>query len=179
MWSSETTDTWMQKPYRLADALSQVCDNLSVKIASEGFKNILSSEKSALQLPGGLSQAYVRSVFLVGDNKPLCYARIVVPAETFQHYEQDFKALGTQFLGDTLLYGNPKTTRSAFEFTRLDAKCPVYQNIADRMIDFPGIVLPDDMGARRSVFQMDGVFPLLVMEVFLNKIALEKNSIFV
>lgn len=150
---------WMLKPYNLSEALSQVCAHLSVQILFQGMDCYQDDEAQALQIQGQTS-CYVRQVILKGDGVPFCFARIVVPMQTYHQYQSQFALLNDQFLGNTLLYSNPTTKRHAFEYTRISHTHPYTQYLMNI----------NPLGARRSVFHMDGQFPLLVSEIFLETI---------
>lgn len=150
---------WMLKPYNLSEALSRVCTHLSVQILFQGIDHYRDDEARVLRVEDEIN-CYVRQVFLRGDGVPLCFARIVASMQTYYQYEAQFSELNDQFLGNVLLYHNPMTRRDAFEYAQLSSSHPYRQYLENR----------HPLGARRSVFYMDGQFPLLVSEIFLESI---------
>lgn len=156
---------WMLKPYNLSDALSQVCMHLSVQVLFQGMSDYHDDEAQALQIQGQ-TRCYVRQVFLKGDGVPFCFARIVVPQHTYHQYQSQFSTLNDQFLGNTLLYSNATTRRDPFEYAYISQAHPYTQYLENT----------HPLGARRSVFYMDGQFPLLVSEVFLETIPEYKEA---
>ena len=150
---------WLEKPYRLADALRRVCHELCVQVLYQGDGPLAEEERDYLRLPITEHRCYVRKVLLTGDNVPFCFAYIIIPYVTYHQYEPAFLNLGQRLFGDTLLYANSKTTRSVFQYGLIPAEGIDYDP------DLKGC-LP----ARRSIFYMDGIFPVLITESFLAKI---------
>ena len=180
MWTSDVTvfkeimpdhyRDWLAKPYHLSAALQRVCNDLSVQVLYQGDGLLTSDESRFLRQASLDRQCYVRNVFLKGDDVAFCFARIVVPPRTYQKYSQEFGELNSQLLGNTLLYANGKTTRGPFQYGLI---APHEINNAQLFNELKvSPVLGDHFPARRSIFYMDGEFPLLVTEVFLAKIPL-------
>ena len=147
---------WLQRPYRLADALRRVCQQLQVTVVHTGEGSYLDDEQAVLgdnELGG-----YQREVFLVGDGVPFCFARTVMPLTTYQQFQQQFDTLNSKLLGEQLLYPN-QTVRSAFEYSVIDTQHPYF--------DCCGVSKTLTLPARRSQFFLEQQFPLLITEVFL------------
>lgn len=170
---SEKYLVWLEKPYNLSVALQRVCDTLRVQVLYQGESVFSKDERDFLKEPSSEKHCYVRKVFLKGDDTPFCLACITVPLRTYQQYSQEFLELNGQLLGNTLLYSNKKTTRSHFQYGLVESgdtnNSLLFKGLAAYLLRagcFP---------ARRSIFYMDGEFPILVTEVFLEKIPLYRE----
>lgn len=160
---------WILKPYNLSQALKRVCDQLKVQILFQGLDQYLDDEKIILN-DFTSDRCYVRQVFLVGDDEPFCFARIVAPLSVFHHYEEAFTGLQGNLLGNTLLYSNPKTIRKAFEYSAIPRQHAYYQFLKPHLSTSRQQQLEQTLAARRSIFLMDAEHPLLVTELFLTGI---------
>jgi chorismate--pyruvate lyase len=150
---------WLTTPQNLAARCRLVCQTLTLHLIQQDFSTCSLSEKD--QLDADTTDCFLREIILLGDGKPFSYGRVVIPLSTYQIYESDFIALGQRFIGETLLYTNPKTTRSQFEFAYLPIPIPGQANV--------------DRWARRSRFQMNGQDPLLLTEVFFDNLLTIQN----
>lgn len=150
---------WMIKPNNMGDALRKVCRQLTVNILDQNFRDLLPDETFLINSSD--NKAYIRSIFLQGDTIPFCYGRVVVPPTIYADYQSDFNNLGTKLIGETLLYNNPKTIRSAFEFGYISNQHPIHAYINQ----FHAATAP--LWARRSIFHLNGLEPILISEVFL------------
>jgi len=165
---------WMQKPNNLANELRKVCNTLSVKLLSQHFDYALEDEYAALTIEKNFLDdskiCYIRKIFLEGDGCPFTYGRVVVPKTVYLHYQQKFDGLGTRLIGETLLYNDPTTRRSAFEYQRLENNHILFKEIFSYSSIITPLPLVSSLWARRSVFHMEGKHPLLITEVFLDSI---------
>lgn len=134
---------WMTKPYVLTHALRRVCKLLTVNVVSQQFSTVMPEESSKLGLDE-TALPFIREVILEGDGVPLTYGRVIIAPQTYHNHFAAFKDLGAQPIGETLLYNNPESTRSCFEYAKTE----------------------DGLWARRSLFTLRQD-PLLVTEFFL------------
>lgn len=162
---SSNTLSWMSKPYRLADALLRVCDQLTVELQFQGVGMYLDDEQHLLEAKD--NECYVREVFLYGNGMNLCFARTVMPTATYSFYKDEFDTMSSKLLGKNFLYSKGQgVTRGPFYYAVVDASHPYFKKC---------LVNSDQvLGARTSVFCIDKVYPLLVTEVFLPNIPLYK-----
>lgn len=147
---------WLQRPYRLAEALQRVCNSLTVERLYQGVGDYLDDEAQVLS--SNQATGYVREVFLCGDGVKLCFARTSMPLETYHAFQTEFDSLNTKLLGDTVLYPR-STARQLFSYTAITTQHP-YHVKCQTLCDSP-------LAARRSVFHLNDRYPLLVTEVFL------------
>lgn len=159
---------WLTKPYILSKSMKLLCNNLTVTVIQQQKDYILRSEREILKINNSKTpDTYVRKVYISGDNIPWEYARVVVPTTTYTTYKETFESLGGKLIGETLLYNNPRTTRSNFEYTKLTAENYVYQELAQYIPESLNNLHNDTIYGRRSIFYIDGTFPLLISEFFL------------
>jgi chorismate--pyruvate lyase len=150
---------WLTQPIILSHALKRHCQQLSVEVLSQQFMAVDDTESLLREQVS--PEPFVRRVLLHGDNQPWTYGRVVIAPRTYQAYFSQFIALGAKLLGETLLYGNPDTTRSPFEYAIVPQESALYQEIRQRLP-----LTQTTLWARRSYFYLKQA-PLLVTEVFL------------
>ncbi|MFI4937321.1 MAG: chorismate--pyruvate lyase family protein [Candidatus Berkiellales bacterium] len=158
---STNINAWLTKPKILSQALRHFCQQLTLKLIAQEFGLAFEDEYAILNLqPEALP--LVRRIFLLGDDIPWTYGRVVVPAVTYEHHLAQFASLGANFLGEKLLYNNPDVQRSRFEYIALDESHPLFEQV-NKDLATP---LSAPLYGRRSVFTIKED-PLLVTEVFL------------
>jgi chorismate lyase len=160
------TAAWLQHPDKLSPLLKRCNQQLAVDLLLQTLINIHPEEASYLKIEPEVT-ALVREVFLQGDTERWCFARTVVPPATYQAYQSAFDHLGTQLLGETIIYAGPYV-RSPFEFAYIAADSWLQQRLTHYHITTP-------LWARRSLFGL-GVkqLPLSLIEVFLPGIPVTK-----
>lgn len=158
--------SWLTKPYILSHSLKLLCKSLSVELLHQKFEAARADETLCLQLTQCDPFPMVRQVFLKGDAVPWVYARVVIPFETYQAYRVQFENLHSRLLGETLLYDNPKVTRSEFEFGLLASQDPLHFTLHNALISRNISLSKVALKARRSLFFIIKC-PLLVEEYFL------------
>lgn len=158
---------WLLQANRMVHAFKRIVGAVTMHTVVEVDAPPFAEECDKLGLPQ--MPAHIRQVVIADEkNKPWCYARVVIPIETYQAYLQQFAGLGAQFIGDTLLYNNPQVKRSAFDYACLDDDslyAKAYREITaqphDLLKKWPG---------RRSVFMWQDK-PLLITEFLLPYLA--------
>ena len=154
---------WLTKPYILSHALKRISKALTVKVLDQRFGHAYEDEYAILNItPDPLP--FVRQVFLQGDDEsPLTYGRVIIPNATYHVHFPQFETLGTNLLGETLLYNNPDVSRGPFEYVHVPPRHSLATQVYDHLpIDYPR----QPLWGRRSVFWIKTA-PLLVMELFL------------
>ena len=158
--------SWMQKPKNLGESLRKVCHTLSLNIINQNFEVPLDDEIDILGLSSSKDTiCYVRQIVLVGDGLPFTYGRVVVPKLVYLSHMDKFNSLGSKLIGETLLYGNPETVRSAFEFNQIDSTHPLFNLTISALPD--SATISKSFWARRSVFTISKNEPILITEIFL------------
>lgn len=165
---------WLCKPYVISKAMKQCCENFSLQLLEQKPGQTFTDEREWLNCSEEIT--LVRKVFLKGDEVPWSFGRVVVPSNTYQQFKTTFDELGGKLIGEDLLYGNPDTSRSKFQFIRLSPQQPLYQDLLGHLkkqlpshIHYPNPLLHHLWG-RRSIFSI-GEFPLLVTEIYLPWVA--------
>lgn len=156
---TDSITKWLTQPIILSHALKRHCQQLSVEVLSQQFMAVDDTENQLRE--EGASVPFVRRVLLHGDSQPWTYGRVVIAPSTYQAYFSQFVTLGAKLLGETLLYGNPDTTRSEFEYAVVPQSSDLYQEIHQNLP-----LTQTTLWARRSYFYLKKS-PLLVTEVFL------------
>lgn len=153
---------WLTAPYILSQALKRVCNHLTLKVIGQKFSAAYQDEYQILNIEN-TELPLVRQILLLGDEVPFTYGRVIVPLSTHQHHFSQFESLGSNLLGETMLYRNPDVTRGAFEYGYVEPAHPLATEVYGILpLDF----LRQPLWGRRSVFWIKSL-PLLVTEMML------------
>lgn len=110
---------WLEGAHRLVQAFKATLGEVVMAALQETRGDAFADEKKALQLKN--EKAHIRQVVIATQSgHSLCYARVIIPDQTYDAYAQQFSGLGKQFIGDNLLYNNKEVVRQAFEFACFD-----------------------------------------------------------
>ncbi len=147
--------SWLFDASSLTARLVGLCgNNFSVRVISQSWQRLDAEEAAAMSLKN-VRSALVRQVLLCCDNRPLVYARTVIPSTTVQGAQRRYANMGSRPLG-AMLFADRTMRREQVQVAMLPAAHDVYQYTN---IDEP-------VWGRRSVFRVAGK-PLLVSEYFL------------
>ncbi len=128
--------------------------DFSVRVVSQQWQKLTAEETSAMSL-SHVHSALVRQVLLCCDDKPLVYARTVIPATTIQGAQRRYANMGSRPLG-AMLFADRTMRREDVQVAILPVLHEANQfSKAD-----------EPVWGRRSVFRVAGK-PLLVSEYFL------------
>ena len=108
-----------------------------------------------------MHEGWCREIVLKVKSNPLTYGQISMPIETYLAHQDDLDRLGTNPIGQTLLYNKSNVTRGPFSFATLSASHPLFMTLQALC---PEKDIPH-FWARRSLFLWDAL-PLMVLEVF-------------
>ncbi|HEY9201772.1 MAG TPA: chorismate lyase [Gammaproteobacteria bacterium] len=148
---------WLFDRGSLTARLVDLCgDGFSVRLVSLRRASPAFDEIIALGMQPR-AQALVREVLLCCDNKPLVYARTIIPVSSMRGALRGLALLGTRPLG-AVLFSDPSMTRQPLEVALLHA-AHVYHERINNLTEEP-------VWGRRSVFTLKGE-KLLVSEFFL------------
>ena len=129
-------------------------ENFSVRVISQRWQ-LLDAEEAAAMALHNVRSALVRQVLLCCNDKPLVYARTVIPLTTTQGAQRRYANVGSRPLG-AMLFADRTMRREGVQVARLPA-----DHQAKKFTN------PDSpVWGRRSVFRVAGN-PLLVSEFFL------------
>jgi hypothetical protein len=95
-------DPTLLNSQNLRKSLKEKHQELYLEILHEGWHN--------------RGHAWIRSTRLWADHQPFTDAYAAIPAPTFLAFEEQWRSLGTQWLGDHCLYRQPHE-RSAFQYS--------------------------------------------------------------
>ncbi len=141
---------WLTGHTRLVATIRSICRyNTRVKLLSQVLAGANADEQAVLQIDE--VNSLVRQIYILADEVPMVYARVVVPYGVYVANKVVFDDLGERPLGDTLLFNDPECRRSEFTFGMIEH-------------------LRDELVARRSVFSFSPG-QLLITEAFLPAIA--------
>lgn len=149
---------WLFDVSSLTARIIELCGkNFSVRVISQNWQMIDAEEAAAMSLRH-VHSALVREVFLCCNDKPLVYARTVIPSTTLQGAQRLYANMGNRPLG-AMLFADRTMRREAVQVAILSASDEANQ-YADT---------DEPVWGRRSVFRVAGK-PLLVSEYFLPEI---------
>ncbi|WP_206605600.1 chorismate--pyruvate lyase family protein [Pelagibaculum spongiae] len=132
-----------------------------VILLSQAWQGILQDERQILDIPPR-KRAMVREVLLCDGEKPLVYARSIIPDATFRGPGRFLTRLGSRPLGEKL-FSDHSVIRGPLSVTRCDSRHKQFwQACSAAPID----LWPSELWGRRSVFKLNNQ-PLLVSEFFL------------
>lgn len=159
---------WLTASGSLSERLRSACSaGFRVQRLSQGKRDAWGDERAALCLPAH-GQPLVREVLLFCGDTPVVFARSIAATTHLDGPWRSLRGLGAKPLA-SMLFADPRISRGALSYCRLDARKPLYRRAAIAVPDLsPELLpaLPSELWARRSVFCQQGA-PLLVTEVFL------------
>lgn len=155
---------WLFDASSLTWRLQQACgEGFAVRLLGQRWQRPMLNEWRRL----GMRQreyGLVRQVRLLCDDRPVVFARTVMPPDTLKGARRRLAHLGNRPLGATL-FADKSMRRDGIEIARITPEHGVYAAATARGRS-PG----DAIWGRRSVFFIEGR-PLLVSEIFLSVMA--------
>ena len=147
---------WLFDASSLTARLIDLCgDDFSVRVISQRWQLLDAEEASAMSL-NDVRSALVRQVLLCCGDRPLVYARTVIPVTTIKGAQRRYANMGNRPLG-AMLFADRTMRREEVQVAVLPASHEANQFIkAD-----------EPVWGRRSVFRVADK-PLLVSEYFLS-----------
>jgi chorismate--pyruvate lyase len=157
---------WLLESGSLTRKVIQACGQgcFRVRLLHQGWGTPLNGERQLLRSRRG-AVMLIREVELLCDKTPWVFARTLIPATSLQRAVRRLSQLGERPLG-AVLFSDPKVHRGVTQYTRLQARHPLFQAASDHLE-----VKPETLWGRRTLFTLSGR-PLLVNEVFLPGIPL-------
>lgn len=150
---------WLTKPFVLSLAFKRAADLFNLELLNQRFGCATLDEVSKLSkyTHEDLSSVFVRQILLKDHEHVLCYGRVIIPTQTYQHHEATFKKVGSNPFGETVLYSNPDCKRSVFEYACMNHEGWGKSSNSHNTMHW----------ARRSLFRLKG-YPLLITEILMN-----------
>ena len=148
----------------LTAKFKQQCPSLKVQVLSEDWQRPLQYEQEALQLAPH-QKAWVRTVLLTCQGKPLLYARTLIPNMQPGNPWFALKKLGTQPLGE-VLFSLKQAKRSTFQLHKSPVNWPfLADTLSQETTSHQQVSKLITLPARYSTFTQKGS-PLLLTEAF-------------
>jgi len=155
---------WLYEEHSLTGKLKYRCPGLfSLQLLDQFKGHPTANERTILCLHSGRI-ALIRRVQLLCADKPLVFARSIIPLETLDGGEKRLAHLGSKPLAD-ILFAHPMMRRGEMEFARLVPGQPLFTQAAASLGEHW-----DEIWGRRSLFNLNDK-PLLVTEVFSPELA--------
>jgi chorismate--pyruvate lyase len=156
---TKPVENWLFEPGSLTRRIRGVCDNgFNVKLLKQVWQKPYLGESRKLTLAKH-RYALVREVALCDGEKPLVYARTIIPAQTLRGAQRRLSNLGTRPLGE-VLFGSPKLERNGFDLVAISPA--EWRKCAPLQSEFPA----EKVWGRRTVYSISG-HELLVSEIFM------------
>ena len=146
---------WLFDASSLTARLIDLCgEGFSVRVISQQWQVLSAEEASAMSLVD-VRSALVRQVLLCCEEKPLVYARTVIPVTTIKGAQRRYANMGSRPLG-AMLFADRTMRREEVQVAELPVSHEANQYTET----------DEAVWGRRSVFRVAGK-PLLVSEYFL------------
>ena len=156
---------WLFEKGSLTRRLVERCgERFALRLLGSSRGPVLPDERRALALPSGCV-ALVRQVYLLCGNRPLVFARSVIPPGSLGGPNGRLARLGSRPLA-VLLFGPVPAARGTIEVAPVGPGQALYEAAARGL----GCPPAAPLWARRSLFYPRGK-PVLVTEVFLPGVA--------
>ena len=97
---------WLIDVKAFTPTLKKVYPNLNVKIFFQGTAPIYTDEQNFLEKNHQRSIGWVRVVLITSDQKPMCFARVVVSDDILKKQFTSFQNLSNKPLGETIFLIN-------------------------------------------------------------------------
>ena len=147
---------WLFDASSLTARLIDLCgDDFSVRVISQRWQMLDAEEAAAMSL-NGVRSALVRQVLLCCGDRPLVYARTVIPVTTIKGAQRRYANMGNRPLG-AMLFSDRTMRREEVQVAVLPVSHEANQFIK----------AGEPVWGRRSVFRVADK-PLLVSEYFLS-----------
>lgn len=156
---------WLTDPHSLTARIKARCDVFRVQVLRQALDHPHPDEAILFGLrPRDL--VWVREVLLLADERPVVFARSILPRGHVSGTWNLFHRIGNRPLG-AALFANPAVVRAPLSCACLDRRDARYHHALKAHRPQP---VPSALWARRSVFRLHSRV-LLVSEVFLPTIA--------
>jgi chorismate lyase len=151
--------SWLYAQGSLTQRVRETCPkHFKIKVLRQYWANPFADEARLLKL-SPFSYARIREVQLCCGNRPVVFARTVIPMCSLQGGLRHLLKLGTQPLGEVLF--TQRAQRINAQICRLQSNHNLFQIVALHLEQ-----KPLELWMRRSIFILKNK-PLLVQEIFL------------
>lgn len=147
---------------RLKACAEEINEKFSLNLLNESWFDVFPNHiKTSMALQEN-ERAKFRQTHLCIAGKPYIYAQTYFPFSALEDLRTQLVGLNAKPLGE-VLFNNPSTTRSAFEYCTVAPTDELYEQAFQTLIDEEK---PEELFVRRSVFHIES-HPLMVVEVFM------------
>ena len=144
---------WLKTSASITEKARGVCHEVRLQVLVERWETIKYNKN------------FVRKVLIFCYEKPAWYAQTLIPKETYQRREEQFKHLQNQAIGK-ILFNDPNIVRQHFVYAYLTPHNEdFHQAIQYYNMYGNSSILLSGLWARKSIFLIDGQ-PLSIMEIF-------------
>lgn len=147
---------------QLKSCAKEISETFSLNLLDESWFDILPDDIKTRMALQENERFKFRQTHLCVAGKPYIYAQTYFPLSTLEDPQTQLAGLNAKPLGE-VLFKNPSTVRSAFEYDRLIPGDNLYEQAFQTLVEEEK---PEELFARRSVFHIEG-HPLMVLEVFM------------
>ncbi|MEJ2361799.1 MAG: chorismate lyase [Gammaproteobacteria bacterium] len=159
-YAPQALSSWLFDPGSLTARLTANCPGLfRVEVQSQVWRSPQHNEIRRLGMRER-QMSLIREVYLYCADRPMVFARTVIPRESLSGRQRHLAGLGSRSLG-SVLFADPHMHRDEIEVARLRAGEGLYYKAVAILAKAPASIW-----GRRSVFYLDRK-PLLVSEIFL------------
>ncbi|SET21091.1 chorismate--pyruvate lyase family protein [Thalassotalea agarivorans] len=149
---------WLSDSGSLTSRLKSLSDQFEVVVLGQQIQPC--SEHEATEDIKADEQILVREVLLKCDDKPVVFARSLIPMSSLTGDQKALANVGNQSLGQ-LLFNDPALERTAFTVAEFSQSGPIIS-----LCEHLGLQVSYPLYGRRSIFKLAGK-PLSVAEIFL------------
>ena len=151
---------WLNDAKQLVNSLKNVYKQIDLIKYLQIEEKLNIFEKYILNLNN--DKAKVREISLNHNDNIIVFARTIIPNNTYEIFEQEFKNLGTNPIGENFLFKNKDITRNKFIIRSQNQQQFEKEIITKLNIDSKKIY------SRSSIFYYKEKYKLLITEYFVN-----------
>jgi len=156
---------WLTDSASLTSRIRARCTRFSVRVLAQRLGAAQLDEAVFLGLNPG-ERVWVREVLLLADDRPVVFARSLLPRRNLRGAWNLFHGMGARPLG-AALFADPAISRAPLTCKRFDARDARYHRARSALAEHDAAAsMPRDVWARRSLFRRHGR-ALMVSEFFL------------
>jgi chorismate--pyruvate lyase len=152
-------DAWLKISSSLSEIIKQRA-SYRVNVVNSLKKNLMENELKEFSI-FRKEKLFLREVILFANDKPVMYARTVIPRAHLRGFWDELRVLKNKPLGE-IIFDNKKISRSSFAYKKLSA----FNDLSQRTCSL-GIHPEQLVAARQSTFLYKRK-SILLTEVFLN-----------
>ena len=157
---------WMFDTQNLTHALQACAQTHQMHVLQQYWSTLHPQQlhylKPLLEKNAAQQEHWFREITHTLDDQIVMFARVIVPHDTYTQLSYELEDLENKPIGQTLLYNNPKVSRSDFEYAKIKSSAlesPICEGAPEQNHYF----------WRRSTFSYSH-WPLVIEECFFDKL---------